>query len=79
MNTPQTWRDPIVEEIHAIRECLAKQYDNDLAAYSQAADTHCRALGGVSIWINRCRNIHGKLRNKPWRHNKSINLIYHIA
>jgi len=46
MNTPQTWRDPIVEEIHAIRECLAKQYDNDLAAYSQAADTHCRALGG---------------------------------
>ena len=45
MNTPQTWHDPVVEEIHAIREQLAKQYDNDLAAYSRAADEHRRALG----------------------------------
>jgi hypothetical protein len=37
--------DPIVAEIHAIRERLASQYQNDLAAYSLAAEAHCRALG----------------------------------
>jgi hypothetical protein len=45
MNTTQPWHDPIVAEIHAIRERLAKQYHNDLVAYSQAAEAHCRALG----------------------------------
>jgi len=46
MNTPhKPWRDPIVEEIHATREGLAKQYDNDLAVYSRVAESHCRALG----------------------------------
>ena len=45
MNTMQTWHDPIVAEIHAIREFLAEKYHNDLRAYSQAAESHCRALG----------------------------------
>ena len=38
-------RDPIVAEIHAMRERLASQYQNDLAAYSLAAEAHCLALG----------------------------------
>lgn len=37
--------DPIVAEIHAIRERLASQFQNDLAAYSLAAEAHSRALG----------------------------------
>ena len=37
--------DPIVAEIHALRERLASQFQNDLAAYSLAAEAHCRALG----------------------------------
>lgn len=37
--------DPIVAEIHAIRERLASQFQNDLLAYSLAAEAHCRALG----------------------------------
>ena len=45
MNTTQPGHDPIVAEIHATRERLAEQYHNDLVAYSQAAETHCRALG----------------------------------
>jgi hypothetical protein len=45
VNTTQLWHDTIVDEIHAIRERLAEQYHNDLLAYSQAAESHCRALG----------------------------------
>jgi len=45
VNTTQPWRDPIVDEIHATRERLAEQYHNDLFAYSQAAELHCRTLG----------------------------------
>ncbi|MDQ5911166.1 MAG: hypothetical protein QG599_3263 [Pseudomonadota bacterium] len=45
MNTTQTWDDPILAEIYAIRERLVEQYQNDLIAYSQAAETHCRTLG----------------------------------
>lgn len=37
--------DPIVAEIHATRERLANKFHNDLAAYSLAAEAHCRALG----------------------------------
>lgn len=45
MNTLHSvWHDPIVAEIHAMRERLASQYQNDLAAYSKAAGAHCRAL-----------------------------------
>lgn len=45
MSDTQIWHDPIVAEIHATRERLAEQYHNDLAAYSKAAEEHCRALG----------------------------------
>jgi hypothetical protein len=38
-------RDPIVAELHTIREQLAARFHNDRAAYSRAADTHCRELG----------------------------------
>jgi hypothetical protein len=45
MTTTPTWRDPIIAELHALRGRLAERFHNDLAAYSQAADAHCRALG----------------------------------
>lgn len=45
MNAPSPWHDPVVAEIHATRERLAEQYHNDLRAYSEAAQAHCRALG----------------------------------
>jgi hypothetical protein len=45
VNATQPGHDPIVAEIHAIRERLAEQYHNDLVAYSQAAEMHCQALG----------------------------------
>ncbi len=35
----------IVAEIHATRERLASQFQDDLAAYSKSAEAHCRALG----------------------------------
>jgi len=43
--TNTVWSDPIVTELHAIRERLAERFHNDLAAYSETADAHCRALG----------------------------------
>ena len=45
MNQTLPWHDHIVTDIHATREHLAELYHNDLAAYSQAAETHCRDLG----------------------------------
>ncbi|TXT23670.1 MAG: hypothetical protein FD134_1987 [Gallionellaceae bacterium] len=45
MNKTPTWHDPIVAEIHATRERLASQFQDDLAAYSKSAEAHCRALG----------------------------------
>lgn len=45
MTAAHAWRDPIVAEIHTIREQLAERFHNDLAAYSETADAHCRALG----------------------------------
>ena len=45
MTESAVWHDPIVAEIHATRERLASQFNNDLAAYSKAAEAHCRALG----------------------------------
>ncbi len=45
MNKTPVWHDPIVAEIHATRERLASQFQNDLAAYSKSAEAHCRALG----------------------------------
>lgn len=45
MNATLSWHDPVVAEIHAIRERLADQYHNDLLAYSKAAEARCRVLG----------------------------------
>jgi hypothetical protein len=45
MTTTPVCRNPIVAELHAIREQLAERFHNDLAAYSRAADAHCRELG----------------------------------
>ena len=45
MNRTLPWHDPIVAEIHATRERLAEQYHGDLVAYSEAVETHCRAMG----------------------------------
>ena len=44
MNVPLTWRDPVVAEIHAIRDELARQFDGDMAAYSRAAVAQCQRL-----------------------------------
>jgi hypothetical protein len=45
MTTTPAWRDPIIAELHALRERLAERFHNDLAAYSETANAHCRALG----------------------------------
>jgi hypothetical protein len=45
MNTTQPWHNSIVDEIHSTRERLAEQYNNDLLAYSLAAQSHCLDLG----------------------------------
>ena len=39
------WHDPIVSEIHAIRQQLSDKYHGDLHAYSQAATANALALG----------------------------------
>lgn len=44
MNAPLIWRDPVVAEIHAIRAELAKEYADDLVAYSNAAMAHCQEM-----------------------------------
>ena len=44
MNAPLIWRNPVIAEIHAIRAELAKEYADDLAAYSNAAVAHCQQL-----------------------------------
>lgn len=45
MNTTSHWVDPVVAEIHATRERLAAEYQNDMLAYSKAAEARCRRLG----------------------------------
>lgn len=39
------WNDPIVQELHAIREKLAEKFQGDLHAYSEAARARALALG----------------------------------
>ena len=53
MTDPTLWHDPIVTEIHATRERLASQFKNDLVAYSEAAEAHCRALGFQFVEVQR--------------------------
>ena len=61
MNQSLPWHDPIVTETHATRERLAEQYHNDLVAYSQAAETHCRALGFRIVESQRLKPDSNKL------------------
>jgi hypothetical protein len=44
MNAPLHWRDPVVAEIHEIRDELAREFEGDLTAYSDAALAHCQRL-----------------------------------
>lgn len=62
MNTKQAWHDPIVAEIHATRERLAEQYHDDLLAYSQAAESHCRALGFYIVESPRLQPVQGEVQ-----------------
>ena len=48
MNPKNIWHDPVVAEIHAVRERLAKEYQNDLTAYSKAATKRCKDLGLIA-------------------------------
>jgi hypothetical protein len=43
--TQPDWHDPIVQELHAVREKLVEKYQGNLHAYSQAARAHALALG----------------------------------
>lgn len=44
MNAPLPWHDPVVAEIHAIREALAREFSDDLLAYSNAALAKCAQM-----------------------------------
>lgn len=44
MNAPLPWHDPVVAEIHALRDELAHEFGGDLAAYSDAAVARCKLL-----------------------------------
>jgi len=41
--------DPIVEEIHAIRDAIAKASDNDLRKIAEAARSRQRASGRQTV------------------------------
>lgn len=43
--TQADWHDPIVQELHFVREKLVEKYQGNLHAYSQAARAHALALG----------------------------------
>ena len=45
MNTSLTWQNEVIIEIHALRQSLLEEYQNDLYAYSQAAVSHSLSLG----------------------------------
>lgn len=61
MNALLPWRDPVVAEIHAIRDELEREFGGDLAAYSDAAAAHCQLL-----------NLQFSVRpSTPALHNKS--------
>ena len=42
---PSEWQDPVVQELHAIREKLVDTYQGNLHAYTEAARAHALALG----------------------------------
>ena len=39
------WHDPIVQELHRVRDELVEKYQGNLHDYSQAARAHALALG----------------------------------
>jgi hypothetical protein len=41
----KAWQDPIVQELHALREQLVAKYQGDMHAYSEACVRHTKALG----------------------------------
>jgi hypothetical protein len=45
MNAKETWRDPIVAELHRVRGEIAERYHHDLDAIAMAAEEKSRALG----------------------------------
>lgn len=50
MNTqtaPTPWQDPIVQELHVLREQLVEQYNGDMHAYAQACERKVQSLGIV--------------------------------
>jgi hypothetical protein len=44
-NNAATWQDPIVQELHALREQLVEQYNGDMHAYAQACERKVQSLG----------------------------------
>jgi hypothetical protein len=42
---PITWQDPIVQELHALREQLVAKYQGGMHAYSEACVCRTKALG----------------------------------
>jgi hypothetical protein len=43
--TQAKYNDPIVEELHRVREMLVEKYQGNLHTYSEAAKSHAMALG----------------------------------
>jgi hypothetical protein len=44
-NRQPEWHDPIVQELHDVREKLVEKYQGNMHVYSQAARAHALALG----------------------------------
>jgi hypothetical protein len=42
---PKAWQDPIVQELHALREQMVVQYKGDMHSYTEACVARTRALG----------------------------------
>lgn len=45
MNAPLVWRDPVVAEIHAIRDQLMAESAGNLAEVTRAANEFCQGMG----------------------------------
>lgn len=42
---PKAWQDPIVQELHALREQMVAQYKGDMRSYTEACVARTQALG----------------------------------
>lgn len=42
---PKAWQDPIVQELHALREQMVAQYKGDIRLYTEACVARTQALG----------------------------------